>query len=219
MPATPKKSSSNNNPVKLIIGLTGGIGSGKSAASHFFQELGITVADSDLAARVVVEPGQPALLNIAQHFGAKVINPDGQLNRAELREIIFKDPTEKQWLETLLHPLIAAEIDRQLQLSDSLYTILASPLLLETEQWRKVDRVLAVDVSEELQLSRSCSRDGNTEAQINAIIAAQISRPERLKRSDDVIDNSGTIEHLHQQVKSLDKRYRQIAKSLISEKT
>lgn len=218
MPAIPNSNSSNSDPVKLIIGLTGGIGSGKSAASRFFQELGITVADSDLAARVVVEPGQPALLNIAQHFGAKVINPDGQLNRAELREIIFKDPTEKQWLETLLHPLIAAEIDRQLQQSSSPYTILASPLLLETEQWRKVNRVLAVDVSEELQLSRSCSRDGNTEAQINSIIAAQISRPERLKRSDDIIDNSGTIEHLQQQVKSLDERYRKIAKSLISEK-
>lgn len=191
----------------LTIGLTGGIGSGKSEVSRRFEALGIVVADADLAARVVVEPGQPALAAISKHFGNDILSPDGSLNRALLRQKIFANADDKAWLESLLHPLIASEIQRQLDDAQSPYSILSSPLLLETEQWRNVDRILVIDTREEVQITRSCRRDSNSEAQIRSIMASQIARDERLKRAHDIIDNNGSISALQEQVERLHQQY------------
>ena len=196
----------------LIIGLTGGIGSGKSEVSRRFEALGIAVADADIAARTVVTAGQPALEKIIQHFGPDIVNQYGDLERAKLRAIIFQHPDEKHWLESLLHPLIATELERLLKQANkqanSQYCILTSPLLLETEQWQKVDRILVIDVTEATQIQRSCNRDNTTEAQIRAIIAAQMPRSERLARADDVIDNNGALDALQAQIETLDRLYR-----------
>jgi len=196
----------------LIIGLTGGIGSGKSEVSRRFEALGIAVADADIAARTVVTAGQTGLEKIIQHFGPDIVNQYGDLERAKLRTIIFQHPDEKHWLESLLHPLIATELERLLKQAhkqtNGPYCILTSPLLLETEQWQKVDRILVIDVTEATQIQRSCNRDNTSEAQIRAIIATQMPRSERLERADDVIDNNGALDALQPQIKALDRLYR-----------
>lgn len=199
------------NPVgqakKLIIGLTGGIGSGKSEVSRRFQSLGIVVVDADEVARLVVEPGQPALADIAAHFGVDILLIDGRLNRAALRNVIFSNPEEKQWLEALLHPLINQEIRRQLVNAESPYVILSSPLLLETHQHELADRILVIDASEALQIARASSRDGNTIEQIEAIMATQLNREARITRADDLIHNHGDLPELDQQVNALHQKY------------
>ena len=195
----------------MIVGLTGGIGSGKSQASKRFAMHRITVVDADIVAREVVVPGSPALQSIAQRFGSQVIETDGNLNRRKLRDIIFKTPTEKQWLEALLHPLINAEIRRQLNASTSLYTILESPLLLETKQYEMVDRILVVDVSEMVQIERASSRDNSDAQQIKAIMETQFSRQERCARAHDIIQNHGSIDELNQQVDKLHELYSELA--------
>ncbi len=191
----------------FTVGLTGGIGSGKSEVSRRFEALGITVADADLIARSVVEPNQPALDKISQHFGEDILLPNGGLDRAKLRQIIFGDSRQKLWLEQLLHPLIAAEIDDQLNNAASPYSILSSPLLLESQQWQRVDRVLVVDTPVATQVKRSCARDSNSEAQIHAIINSQIKRQDRLQRADDIVDNHGNIDALQPQVELLHRQY------------
>ena len=181
---------STNGP--LIVGLTGGIGSGKSTVAKAFMELGIKVVDADYASRAVVEPGMPALRAIKMHFGAELILPNGNLDRPALRQIIFCDHAQKVWLETLLHPLIRDWILNQLQLAltCSPYVILESPLLFEAGQHLLVTEVLLVDVPIELQLERAMARDSNTEEQIQSIINAQMSRQDRLGKADSVFDNS-----------------------------
>ena len=191
----------------LVVGLTGGIGSGKTAASDYFKVLGIDVIDADLASRVVVEPGQPALAAIAEHFGSDVLLANGELNRAALREKIFTDPQQKQWLESLLHPLIGAEIDRQLAAVTSPYALFVSPLLLETQQSGRCDRIIVVDVDVATQVKRASSRDNNSEAMIRNIINSQMSRADRLSRADDIVSNSGSLAELHQQIDRLHQRY------------
>ena len=192
---------------KLIIGLTGGIGSGKSEVSRRFQSLGIVVVDADEVARLVVEPGQPALAAIAAHFGIDILLSDGRLNRAALRNVIFSNPEEKQWLEGLLHPLINLEIRRQLAIANSPYAILSSPLLLETRQHELADRILVIDASEALQIARASSRDGNTRGQIEAIMATQLNREMRISKADDIIHNHGNLPELDQQVNALHQKY------------
>jgi len=191
----------------FIIGLTGGIGSGKSAVARCFEQLGIVVVNADVASRKVVEPGMPALAAIAGHFGADILLADGQLDRAALRQRIFSDPAAKTWLEQLLHPLIGAWIWQQLKAAPGPYAVLESPLLLETTQHQRVDRVLVVDVPEAVQIARATARDSNSEAQIRAIMASQMPRAERLARADDVVDNSGNLEQLQQQVDILHGKY------------
>jgi dephospho-CoA kinase len=198
----------------FIVGLTGGIGSGKTAASDLFAEKGILVVDADVVAREVVMPGQPALNEIALHFGQAIIADDGSLNRAALRQIIFSSPQEKDWLESLLHPLIRQSIKNQLNSATSAYAILVSPLLIETDQKKMVNRVLVIDVPEALQLERTQSRDGNSPEQVQAIINSQISRSERLKWADDIILNNQTRQYLQQEVDKLDKVYRSLASSV-----
>lgn len=187
----------------MIVGVTGGIGSGKSAVTQRLEALGITVVDADLAARVVVEPGRPALQAIADHFGTGILAADGSLDRAALRQKVFADEQERRWLEQLTHPLIGEEILAQLQASTSAYTVLSSPLLLETTQKDLVDTVVVVDVPEVVQLERTMSRDDNDEAQVRRIMAAQISRDDRLALADIVIDNSGPLDALDGHVAAL----------------
>jgi len=196
----------------MIVGLTGGIGSGKSEVSRRFEQLGISVVDADLVARAVVEPGRPALASIVKHFGKEILNSDQTLDRARLRSIIFTNPTEKQWLEALLHPIIRAETIAQLKASNSAYSILTSPLLLETDQHKLVDRILVVDAHESLQIARATARDGNSAEQIERIMATQLSREERLKRADDVIHNHNDLSELQAQIDELHKHYLQLAK-------
>jgi dephospho-CoA kinase len=186
-----------------ILGLTGGIGSGKSAAAQHFGELGIHTVDADHAARWVVEPGRPALSQIAEHFGTTILLPDGQLDRAALRARVFANPEERRWLEQLLHPLIRQEIIEHLGRAQSPYAILVSPLLIESGQYQLTQRVLVVDVPEDLQVQRAMARDGSDEAQIRAIIAAQASREERLRHADDVLVNDRDLAWLQAEVERL----------------
>ena len=187
----------------LVVGVTGGIGSGKTAATDLFAAQGITVVDADLASRVIMEPGRPALAAVAEHFGEHLIQADGNLDRAALRKLVFADEAERRWLEQLTHPLIGEEIVSQLAASQSPYTILSSPLLLEAGQSTLADLVIVVDVPEELQLERTMDRDNNDEAQVRRIMAAQLPRQERLARGDRVLDNSGTLDELEEQVLAL----------------
>lgn len=192
---------------KLIVGITGGIGSGKTAVTDRFAQRGIVVVDADLAARKVVEPGSPALAAIAKHFGRNILTPGGELDRAALRKIVFAEPAERQWLEGLTHPLIGQEIEDQLENAGSPYAILASPLLLEGQQKLLVDLVVVVDVPEELQLERTMARDSNDAEQVKRIMAAQLSRQERLARADIVIDNSRGLEDLDVVVEELHREF------------
>lgn len=195
----------------FVVGLTGGIGSGKTAVSDRFAARGVTIVDADQASRAVVEPGRPALEAIAEHFGGDVIASDGTLDRARLRRKVFEDPDERRWLEELLHPRIAEEIQAGLARADSPYAILVSPLLIEASQARFVDRILVVDVPESVQVARTAARDDNSEEQVRAIMAAQAKREDRLARADDVIDNDGPVAALDEQVKALHRRYLELA--------
>nr|WP_067298759.1 dephospho-CoA kinase [Marinobacterium profundum] len=180
----------------FVAGLTGGIGSGKSAVARLIQEQGIVAVDADQVARDVVAPGEPALAQIAKRFGAEILQSDGALNRAALRQIVFATPDARLWLETLLHPLIRQRIQASLQAATSAYSLLMSPLLLETDQHKLVDYIVVVDVPEEIQLQRATERDRNSTDQIRRIMAAQMDRKTRLARADSIIDNSGNLQSL-----------------------
>lgn len=190
-----------------ILGLTGGIGSGKTAAARCFSELGVHVVDADQAARWVVEPGQPALEEIIQRFGVEILQPDGTLNRAALRQRIFQEAEQRRWLESVLHPRIQIAIDEHLAQAQSPYAILVSPLLIESGQSQQTQRVLVVDVPESVQIARTMARDQVEEAQVQAIINAQLPRPERLRQAHDVLINQHSPEHLAQEVKRLHEFY------------
>ncbi|MFT5782440.1 MAG: dephospho-CoA kinase [Pseudomonas sp.] len=190
-----------------ILGLTGGIGSGKSAAAQHFIDLGVHTVDADHAARWVVQPDRPALAQIAAHFGAGVLQADGQLDRGALRTQIFQNPEERRWLEALLHPLIRQEIISNLAKAQSPYAILVSPLLVETGQHLLTQRVLVVDAPEQLQLERTMQRDQVNEPQVQAILKAQASRAERLRHADDVLLNDRDINWLQAEVERLHRFY------------
>lgn len=177
-----------------VVAITGGIGSGKTTIANQFAELGIDVVDADVIAREVVESGTPALAAIADHFGPDVITPDGQLDRRRLREQVFSNPSAKTWLNSLLHPLIRSEMQRQCAAARSPYGLLVVPLLVENKLTGLANRVLVVDVDEATQIERTCRRDGVTAEQAKAIIAAQASRSERLAAADDVIENANGSE-------------------------
>ena len=197
-----------------IVGLTGGIGSGKSAASAWFQQQDILVVDADIVAREVVEVGQPALIEIQKHFGDWVLDEQGCLNRSALRDYIFKHPEARQQLEAITHPVIRNSIIQQLNQALSPYAILASPLLLETDQHLLCQRNLLIDVPVELQLVRASQRDDQSREQIERIIAVQMPRLEKQKRAHDIVDNSGTLEDLYQQLQPLHEHYLQLATSI-----
>lgn len=189
-----------------MIGLTGGIGSGKTAASDWFAAQGITVVDADVVAREVVALGQPALAKIRDAFGAEMLNADGSLNRAAMREYIFKTPNARQQLEAITHPRIRAEIIRQLADATSSYALLVSPLLFETNQHELVQQTILIDVPEALQLTRASQRDGQTVESIQRIMQAQMSRAERQQRATHVILNDRSLKDLHAKLAVLHQR-------------
>ncbi|SDW82892.1 dephospho-CoA kinase [Pseudomonas syringae] len=187
-----------------ILGLTGGIGSGKSAAAQCFINLGIDTVDADHAARWVVEPGRPALEQIATHFGNSVLQPSGELDRGALRKLIFENPEQRRWLEALLHPLVNQEIVSYLAKAKSPYAVLVSPLLIESGQSRMVQRLLVIDVPRQVQIERTMLRDRSSQEQVEAILKVQIQRDERLRHADDVLTNdrdhawlTSEVERLH----------------------
>ncbi|MBB2495430.1 dephospho-CoA kinase [Aquipseudomonas ullengensis] len=186
-----------------ILGLTGGIGSGKSAVAQHFMELGVHLVDADHAARWVVEPGKPALAKIVERFGEQVLQADGTLNRARLRELVFQDEQQRRWLESLLHPLIGQEIAQYLAKAESPYAILVSPLLVESGQHRMTQRVLVVDAPEQLQLQRTMVRDQSSEEQVKAILRVQANREERLRHADDILVNDRDLAWLNSEVERL----------------
>ncbi|MCQ4259340.1 dephospho-CoA kinase [Stutzerimonas stutzeri] len=190
-----------------VLGLTGGIGSGKSAVVEEFGKQGVHWVDVDHVARWVVEPGKPALAAIAERFGTTVLAPDGSLDRAVMRELVFQEPAQRKWLEELLHPLIRKETVDHLARAESAYAIMVSPLLVESGQYRQVDRVLVVDVPEVLQLERAVRRDQSSETQIRAILNAQASREDRLRHADDVLVNDRDLNWLKQEVERLHNFY------------
>ena len=187
----------------FVVGITGGIGSGKSAVTDHLETLGITVVDADKVARVVVEPGTSGLAAITEHFGSDVLLANGGLDRAALRKIVFDNHNERKVLEEITHPRIRDEIIRQLSEASSPYVVLSSPLLLESGQNTLADYVVVVDVPEEVQLKRTMARDDNSEALVNQIMAAQLDRQTRLSRADASIMNDTSLKELYERVEAL----------------
>ncbi|WP_107850782.1 dephospho-CoA kinase [Oceanimonas marisflavi] len=176
--------------MSYVVGLTGGIGSGKSTVAELFAKQGVDIIDADIIAREVVAPGEPALAAIAGHFGPSVITESGELDRRALRARVFNHPEEKDWLNALLHPVIRERMVAACAASTSPYCLLVVPLLVENNLTGLCNRVLVVDVSPDTQLERTVKRDNSNETQIRAIMAAQANREQRLAAADDVIDNN-----------------------------
>lgn len=197
--------------MSFIVGVTGGIGSGKTAVSDRFAQLGIEVVDADVIAREVVEPETQALKAIEDKFGSTILESDGTLDRAKLRKVIFASDEDKQWLEQLLHPLIGQSINSQLDDAKSPYVLFVSPLLVESGQTAICDKVVVVDVPESTQLSRTMERDDNDKSQVEAIMAKQTSRENRLNQADEVIENWHGFEQLHIAVNELHQHFLTLA--------
>lgn len=193
--------------MRLIVGLTGGIGSGKSAASQWFEQQGICVVDADIVAREVVEAGSPVLQQLVAAFGAWVLLDNGELNRRALREYVFNHEDARQTLNNITHPAIRESIIQQLQDATSPYVILVSPLLFESKQDQLTSRTLLIDASIELQIARASQRDGQSLQQIESIIAAQMSREQKQKLADDIVLNDAELEHLYAKLKPLHLQY------------
>lgn len=199
--------------MKLVVGLTGGIGSGKSAAADEFARLGATVVDTDVIAHELTAAGGAAIPRLREIFGDEAIGASGAMDRAKVRERVFSDAPAKKSLEALLHPMIREESRRRIEAAPGPYVVHVVPLLVEsTDYRRRVDRVLVVDCPEDLQIARVRARSSLAEEQVRAIIASQASRSDRLACADDVIDNSGSLAALRRQVAALHKRYLEYSK-------
>jgi dephospho-CoA kinase len=195
-----------------IVGLTGGIGSGKSTAAQVFEELGVTVIDTDAIAHALTAPGGAAIASIRSAFGAEYITAAGALDRVRMRELVFADAEKKRVLENILHPLIRERSTERVLAARSPYVILAVPLLIESGDYAKrCQRILVVDCPEELQIERVMARSGMDAAQVRAIMATQVTRAARLAAADDVIDNSGDAAQLRREVEALHQRYLKFA--------
>jgi dephospho-CoA kinase len=198
--------------VTLVVGLTGGIGSGKSAAADEFARLGASVVDTDAIAHELTEKGGAAMPAIARLFGANAVSADGSMNRKNVRERVFADPSSKRALEGLLHPMIREESARRIAAAAGPYVVHVVPLLVESPDYRKrVDRVLVVDCPEHTQIERVRARSGLAESEVRAIMRNQATRAERVAAADDVIDNGGSRESLRKQVAALHQKYLQFA--------
>lgn len=195
------------------VGLTGGIACGKTTVANLFAALGATLVDTDLLAREVVAPGSALLPKIAEHFGHHVLQKDGSLDRARLRELVFANAAERQWLESVTHPAIRELTDARCESATGHYVIVVIPLLVETQGARRFDRVLVVDCEPQLQLARLQARDGMTRAQAERMLAAQAGREERLAVADDVVRNDGDVGGLREQVEKLHRQYLSAAKA------
>lgn len=199
---------------KLVIGLTGGIGSGKSAAAAQFESLGATLVDTDAIAHALTAAGGTALEQVRQQFGQQAIGSDGAMDRARMRDLVFADADARRALESILHPLIREEAERQIAQATGAYVIYAVPLLLENADYRRrVDRVLVVDAPEALQVARVQARSRLSEDEIRAIMQTQIARADRLAAADDVLDNSGDLAALRQGVRALHEKYLQLTRT------
>ena len=196
----------------LIIGLTGGIGSGKTTIAKLFSELGVPIVDADAIARQVVEPGSPALTEIAQTFGPDIIEKDGTLNRRAMRQLIFNDAKKRHQLEKILHPRIQREMLAQTETLKGSYCIFAIPLLFEAKQQHLVDRTLLVDCNEQTRRQRLRSRDNMSDSDVDKAFAAQFDQQQRLSLADDVITNNQDIDSLRSQVIALHQRYKRMAR-------
>lgn len=196
----------------LTIGLTGGIGSGKSTAANFFKNQGVTVIDLDQIARLLVSPGSPALLQIKERFGSEILHKNGQLNRKKLAQIIFFDSQEKQWLEQLLHPLIRKEQQEQIEAATSNYVVIEIPLLIENKLSDTVSRVLLIDCPENLQRERALARGGQSKQQIIRTMAAQATREQRQNVADDIVLNDASVDAMVNKLQALHEKYLQLAK-------
>jgi dephospho-CoA kinase len=200
--------------MSFVVGLTGGIGSGKSAAAAEFERLGATVVDTDAIAHELTQSGGPAIAEIQRTFGPELIGPSGAMDRKKMRERVFADPAARKKLEGLLHPLIREESGRRIARAQGPYVIHVVPLLVESPDYRsRVHRVLVVDVPEEIQVERVALRNGLSEAEVRAILAAQATRAQRLAAADDVIENRGTIDALREQVAALHRKYLEYSKA------
>jgi dephospho-CoA kinase len=200
--------------MRLVVGLTGGIGSGKSAAAEEFARLGATIVDTDAISHELTGPGGAAVAEIQRQFGRAFVDASGAMDRKRMRDLVFSDAEEKQRLEALLHPLIRTESQRRIEQAAGPYVVHVVPLLVESPGHReRVARVLVVDCPEAIQVARVRQRSGLPEAEVRRIIASQIQRERRLAAADDVIDNSGTIAALQQQVGKLHEKYLALAKA------
>lgn len=201
----------------LVIGVTGGIGSGKTTVANLFSSLGVPVIDADELARQVVAPGQPAYEEILQHFGTTILSKSGELDRRRLRERIFSDSAKRDRLEAIVHPRVYAQMKHLLDCLETPYAIVVVPLLIESGARELVDRVLVVDSPEELQIERTHRRDGTTRAAVKKILAAQLDRSARLSAADDVIENDASLEALAKVVSRLHRQYLSEAEHIASE--
>lgn len=197
----------------LIIGLTGGIGSGKSAVANFFKEQNIAVASADEINHQLLQKGSPAHQKIYEHFGPSCLAENQEIDRQKLRNIIFKQPQEKTWLEKLLHPIITEELKKFVLQSTGPYCVLEIPLLLEANLNITVDRILVVDIPEEQQISRAQQRSNLSTEELKTIISLQMPRSERLQHADDILNNSGTLAQLKEKVLKLHEFYLALAKN------
>jgi len=191
----------------FIVGLTGGIASGKSTVAAEFQQLGVPVVDADEVARAVVEPGEPALAKLIETFGETILNDDGRLNRERMRQIAFADPAQRRKLDAIMHPAIGMRMQKAIAAAKGPYLILMVPLLVETGQHRLVGRVLVVDVPEAIQIQRLMARDGSDRTQADAILSAQASRQQRLAAAHDIIHNDGDMASIKASVAILHAAY------------
>ena len=196
----------------FVLGITGGIGSGKTVVTDIFSELNINVIDADIASRKAVEKGSECLKEIENYFGSEVILNDGNLNRQKLREIIFNKEDKKEWLEKLLHPRILEIINNELAESKTLYSILVSPLLFETGQNKLCTRTLLIDADERFQIERASIRDSVPEDQIKNIIEAQMPRSEKIRLANDIVSNDSTLESLREKIISLHSTYIELSR-------
>jgi dephospho-CoA kinase len=198
--------------VTFVVGLTGGIGSGKSAAADEFAALGATVVDTDVIAHELTDSGGAAMASIEKLFGPEVVSADGSMDRKKVRERVFADPATKRKLERLLHPMIREESARRIAAAAGPYVVHVVPLLVESPDYRKrVDRVLVVDCPEQTQIERVRARSGLSESEVRAIMRTQVTRAERVAAADDVIDNGGSRESMRKQVAALHQKYLQFA--------
>ncbi len=197
----------------LAIGLTGGIGSGKTLVSDYFAELGAPIIDTDIIARELVAPGQPALSEIAATFGTDILTPDGSLDRRALRQLIFDQPDKRKQLEMIIHPRIREQVKNRLRMLNAPWSIIVIPLLLESKQQDLVQRILLVDAPAELQVSRTVMRDNVDPDEVEKIIASQTTRQSRLDAADDIIVNDGSLDQLRQQVEKMYQFYNQLTDS------
>ena len=200
--------------MKLVVGLTGGIGSGKSAAAEEFDRLGATVVDTDAIAHELTQAGGAAVPQVRRLFGEDYVDAQGAMDRAKMRALAFRDPGARKKLEQLLHPLIRAESDRRIAAASGAYVIHVVPLLVESRDYRqRVSRVLVVDCPGDLQVERVRQRSGLADEEIRRILRSQASREARLAAADDIIDNSGSLDALHKQVRELHASYLELARS------